>query len=352
MSNLIPKNLIDEFAWIELAGFKPDGTMVRDEFVKVKDSQSINSWRQRFNNTDIFSSICLYKQPNCQSDFIAPIFFDIDCNNDLKAAKKSAIILSELIRQRIRIDYDQIGLFFSGNKGFHITVSCKVFEPKPTELILKLYKKMAQNAQAQGVSFVDTSVYTNRRLWRLVNSVNSKSGLYKIPLLHKELLYLSIDAIKLLAKRPRCQNSLSDDNRDKNAVKWFKTALSCMKKLETEPDSSEYPNPSDFKNGWRTPPCITNILNSSLPDGIRHNAYLCLARFYSWINMHPQELEEKIAALDSKNPIPDPKSIQRIIDWASKHSGFAGCENDVLKQFCNKENCFYYKIKTQKGESK
>jgi hypothetical protein len=37
-------------------------------------------------------------------------------------------------------------------------------------------------------------------------------------------------------------------------------------------------------------------------------------------------------------------SIQRIIDWALAHPGFVGCENEVLKRFCDKENCFYHKL--------
>ena len=76
-----------------------------------------------------------------------------------------------------------------------------------------------------------------------------------------------------------------------------------------------------------------------------HNAYLSLARFYSGINMHPQELEEKLHLLDHNNPISDSNSIQRIINWAMEHPGFAGCENEVFKRFCDKENCFYYTLK-------
>ena len=80
--------------------------------------------------------------------------------------------------------------------------------------------------------------------------------------------------------------------------------------------------------------------------GIRHDAYLSLARFYSWINMHPRELAEKLHLFDHKNPIKDPGSIDRMIDWATEHPGFPGCENAILKRFCDEENCFYYSLKS------
>ncbi|MCX5636901.1 MAG: hypothetical protein NTX52_04305 [Planctomycetota bacterium] len=86
----------------------------------------------------------------------------------------------------------------------------------------------------------------------------------------------------------------------------------------------------------------------SIPDGIRHNAYLSIARFYSWINMHPNEIEEQLNRLDQKNPISDPHSIQRIVSWATEHPGFAGCDNEALTKYCSKENCFYHRLKPEK----
>ena len=53
----------DDFIWIELAGFLPDGKMIRDQFVRIDDVEAISSWRDKFNNTDVFSSICRYEKP-------------------------------------------------------------------------------------------------------------------------------------------------------------------------------------------------------------------------------------------------------------------------------------------------
>lgn len=335
----------DDFKWIELAGFLPDDKMLRAQFIRIDDSEAVAAWRAKFNNTDIFSSICRHEKPDWQSDFIAPLFFDIDSADNLKAARENTLILCELIMVRLKLDSDQIQICFSGYKGFHVMVPCEVFNPTPSEFTLELYKRMASNAQKQGVPFVDTSVYTGRRLWRLVNSVNGKSGLYKIPIFHKELLHLSIEILMELAKQPRTEENLSIATPNQRTIEWYKYALSCMARIKNKPHFKTTASAMDFKRGWRVPPCIKNIQQNTLPDGIRHNAYLSLARFYSWINMHPQELEEKLHLLDHKNPISDPNSIQRIINWSTEHPGFAGCENEILKRFCDKENCFYYTLK-------
>ena len=83
----------DDYSYIELAGFLPDGKMLRDRFVRIDDTAAIDKWRSKFSNTDVFSSICRHKRPDCQSDFIAPIFFDIDSPDNLKAARENALVL-------------------------------------------------------------------------------------------------------------------------------------------------------------------------------------------------------------------------------------------------------------------
>lgn len=334
------------YNYVELAGLLPDGKMVRDEYAQNDDVEAVDQCRDKFNNSDIFTSIMRYEKPDPQSDFIAPIFFDIDGPDNLKAARENTLVLCELIMPRLKIDSDQINICFSGSKGFHITIPCEVFEPLPSNLTLDLYKKMAANAQDQGVPLIDNAVYTNRRLWRLVNSINSKSGLYKIPLTHKELLHLSIKNIMELAKKPRCEDSFCIAKPNQHAIGWYKDALACMARLKTTPRHHKKHFATGFKNGWRVPPCIKKIQQSTLPDGIRHDTYLILARFYSWINMHPQEITETLNLLDKKNPIAD-HDIDRIVDWALDRPGFAGCNNQVLKKYCDKENCFYYSLKSR-----
>ena len=127
--------LQSDFPWIELAGFLPDGKMLRDQFVQIDDTEAVSKWRDDFHNIDVFASICRYEEPDWRSKFIAPLFFDIDSPDNLNAARENALILFELIMMRLGIDVDHIQICFSGYKGFHVTVPCEVFSPTRSKFV-------------------------------------------------------------------------------------------------------------------------------------------------------------------------------------------------------------------------
>jgi len=56
--------------------------------------------------------------------------------------------------------------------------------------------------------------------------------------------------------------------------------------------------------------------------------------------MHPDEMQDRIEAINQRNPIRDPDSIQRAVKF--------GCE--VFKRYCRIENCFYAKLKETKNQ--
>lgn len=349
MSNNIKQ---DQYVWIELAALLPNGKMVRNQFVHIDDVEAIAKWRKRFKNTDVFSSICLYAEPNKESKFTAPIFFDIDSADNLPQTRVSAITLCEMLMDRAFTPQDCLDIYFSGNKGFHVIVPCEVFKPSYSPHMLKLYKRMAEKAEMTGVQFIDKGVYTNRRIWRLPNSINSKSGLFKIPLTYEELRDISIDGILEIAESLRPEDSFAVPRECQKAVVWYRTAIECLEKKSIQSSSVKKIN-SQFKNGWRMPPCIKAIEAAVIPDGIRHELYLALARYYAYLNMHHEEMQDRIEAIDQRNPIRDPDSIQRAVKFGCEHPGFPGCE--AFKKYCRMENCFYAKLKetkTQKSEDK
>ena len=77
-----------------------DSIKLRDQFVRVDDFGGITKWRSRFNNRDIFSSICIYAESNYEAESIAPIFFDIDSADSVPATRESAITLCEMLMDR------------------------------------------------------------------------------------------------------------------------------------------------------------------------------------------------------------------------------------------------------------
>jgi KaiC/GvpD/RAD55 family RecA-like ATPase len=104
----------------------------------------------------------------------------------------------------IELTYEIDGLlgvrvYFSGAKGFHVCLSSVLFGgwgPSP-----ELHGQLKELSRLVTDGFeVDTAIYDQNRLLRVPNTVNSKSGLYKIPLEIRLVLHQSIDDIRLLAE--------------------------------------------------------------------------------------------------------------------------------------------------------
>jgi len=74
---------------------------------------------------------------------------------------------------------------------------------------------------------LDLSIYDKMRLWRVPNTINGKSGLYKIPLTVEELLQSDLTAIKALATWSRQIDIPSDDTWEANGELqklWIETS--------------------------------------------------------------------------------------------------------------------------------
>ena len=337
----------DIYVWLEYAAILRNGKMVRNQFFHIDDSDAAKRWRIQFNNTDIFTSACIYSQPSRNSPFIARMFFDLDAHNNLEQARTDALGMCQLLEDRAKVPRDCLGLYFSGSKGDHIEVSWKVFGPQPSPCMLKVYKRMAIKAVDAGVKSLDTGVYTQGRLWRLPNSINSKKGLYKIPLTYEELRDMDAAAIGGLAKNPRGDDSFASCDFCQATADWYRDAISMLEKQSKTPAASPQMI-LESERGWRVPPCIKAIEEATIPDGTRHNLYTDLSRYFAYLGMHHLEILERIQKIDSRNPIPDPTSIERSVRWGYAHPGFPGCDNASLRKYCKKEICFYAELKTGK----
>ena len=99
-------------------------------------------------------------------------------------------------------------------------------------------------------------------------------------------------------------------------------------------------------------PCAKAIQEATLGDGSRHHIYMILARYYSYLNMHHDEILERIEGIDARNPIRDADYIERIINFGQKHPGFSGCDERELQEYCRNNNCFYAKLKNRDGKNR
>ena len=178
--------LVQEFPWIELAGRTEDGQMFRNQFVRVDDTKAIARLRERFNNTDVYRSVCQLAEPDRKARYICPVFFDMDAP-DLEEARRNTLMACDLMMDRWDVSMSSLDIFFSGAKGFHLLIPLEVFNGFSSSHLMRLCRSLARRLMKEGVQHIDLGVYQPARLLRLVNSINSKTGLCKVPLEYKEL---------------------------------------------------------------------------------------------------------------------------------------------------------------------
>src|SRR5215212_993418 len=129
------------------------------------------------------------------------VHFDID-REDLAEALGDSQALVRRIVDVYEAEAGALRIYFSGSKGFHVEIPAECFggfEPSigAPEKVRAIALKIA------GGTELDTATYDRTRLWRVPHTLNKKTGLYKIPLSYKELMTLSVEKIKELAKATR-----------------------------------------------------------------------------------------------------------------------------------------------------
>lgn len=76
----------------------------------------------------------------------------------------------------------------------------------------------------------------------------------------------------------------------------------------------------------------------TLPDGTRHAAYCELASCFAYLHVHYPEIVAWLVAIDSRNPIRDPKDIDEAAAFGCRHPSPLECDS-VLRRFCAKDGC-------------
>lgn len=148
-------------------------------------------------------------------------WIDIDVKGNLEQAKIQTAKFITRLNKVYQVDPNDLFIYFSGGKGFHIALHSKLFgEFKPSKYLPKQFKQLA--LALAGDIKVDTAIYEPVRLFRIANSKHS-SGLYKIEVSFDEIA-LPIEYITGLAKTPRI-----DFQREKSINQLFKNNA-----LETE----------------------------------------------------------------------------------------------------------------------
>ncbi len=134
-------------------------------------------------------------------------------SNELETARQDLISFCNYLKTFLQEpnELEAIPLYFSGCKGFNIYIPVgligEIVPSKNLHTRIKyFFETIANNIYEETgklITTLDFQIYTKEHLIRVPNTINTKSGLHKIPLLFSELVTLDIDSIKKLASEPR-----------------------------------------------------------------------------------------------------------------------------------------------------
>lgn len=263
--------------------------------------------------------------------------FDFDHETDISLAQKDCLrIYNYLIAYNV--NPQNILLFFSGNKGFHLEIDYRSYLDKPyfdLHLIYReLYKKFEKLIKPEkNKSTMDGSIYSIRRMWRYPNTRHSKTGLYCMPLTADELR-LPIDQILRLAKEPRKIDIPSPVNDPIMKIAFNDAKTQYWKHVE------DFEKRKTFivEYTGEHPHCIQKMFKEGLPQGSRNNLIYLLARFLKGFKKTEEEIYKSLIDLAQKSDERDIKGVKGTIFSALKREGsFMSCES--LTQWCDKKQC-------------
>ena len=245
--------------------------------------------------------------------FCPYILIDIDNETDLNESKTRALEIVTRLQSEYDLSPDDLTIYFSGSKGFHLVISLNTFgSPDPHEEMGSLIKIAVK--ELCGEIKHDSKIYENHRLMRVENSLNAKSSLYKIQLSYSELFSLSIDKIKELAKRPRTFTRKKPISEIRLNEKINRIVRSVFLR-------SDEPEKKTVDEGFFLPG----------PHGERNNK-LYKQAYFLFVNtdLHEKSIKELISCINNSAPDPLPLSeINTLVN--SARSNRKNKQNEILK---------------------
>lgn len=336
-----------------MGGKKHNRSFQRNILTTLKD---VNSVRKDFGNMDVYATIYQYSAANPSEGLLyAPLYFDLDYNdlvnndNDESAfeiiredAKKVIAILNALFY----VPEEQLKIYFSGAKGVHILVPQPIMGIQPRKDLNNVFHTLVTDIKKYIPNgTVDTKIYDNKRLFRLPNSINSKTGLYKIPLTATELRTLSFKDIKLLAKEPRKIHQpkpLYNTRANRMYTRYVDEWVQKLKEIE---DRKNKTYNTTFKY---IPPCITKILQEGVSEGNRNHTIAAVSSFFKQQGISENEVLDRMLKFNAEmmQPALSPREIETTVGSIFSGEYKYGCRALMQLGFCDNE-C---KIAQKKGK--
>ena len=305
------------------------GGVINDNFTRNRYclKSKMNEHLEQFTG-DKYMTIYTYESKDINTcNFIAPLYLDFDMddleNNYDKLIRDLKIIVYRL-KTELHLQDKDIEIYFSGAKGFHILVDHKIFGFEPSRVLNKQLKTIALYYKASTFTkCIDTAIYDYRRLFRVPNTVNTKTGLYKVPVSFNKLVAMSYEELLEYASQPR--------KVMKKPVQFNKKAHDAFYELvdklaEREKRTVNTALAREYVQSKKLLPCVEYLLQNGAEQGQRNNSTIALANALFQIGQSKEEVTEILMDWN-ENKNEAPMSERELI--TTINSAYNNIQNNV-----------------------
>jgi hypothetical protein len=328
--------------WTLECGGSRNGYFTRNIFIKRDE---LEAKRREFNNTDFYCCIYEYKQTCDEGPIRAPFYLDIDNHGTLEneesynEVKRDTILAVTALNSLYGIPRENMKVYFSGAKGFHVIVDPAVFGTTEDEKLNDIYYLIAQDIKKHTLFNNIDLRYDRRRLFRVENTVNSKSGLYKIRITFQELMESTMELMKVMASKER---HIEDDTIEARIVHRAQERFNGFRDIVYMPrERRMYGKHTKFKGLL---PCSLNVLENGAGKGNRNNVTVAVASALFQCGTTYDEAMDRVLDWNSSknNPALSDREVKRAVKSAhqSAERGMRfGCTKMKEYGYCVPDQC-------------
>ena len=225
-------------------------------------------------------------------------------HGNLNNSRADAMKIIEFFKVELALPDDDVRVFFSGKKGFHILVNPVALGIKPSTELNHVFKYMAlflrEKLQLNTLDY--KSIYSSRRMLRLPNSLHQGSRLFKIELTHTEL-EMPIQELKELASHPRDMEKDHQPQESEIAREWFENMTRSYAASERAKNTKIEVKDEILASMQDYAVCVQDILDNGIKkSGDRNAATMALASYFKDIATPMEQTEQILVEWAMKIP--------------------------------------------------
>lgn len=274
---------------------------------------------EKTNKRDAYYCVYFFDQKDRKkgTKYLAPLYFDIDGDIHTDAGyedtRMAALSLIQILQSELRLKLNEISVFFSGSKGFHIMVPSTVLKIPFSSKLNLIYKSFILYLQTkvEHGKLMDTKIYDNKRLIRIPNTINEKTGLYKVAVTASQLRSFTKEQLLEYAKEPKPILKIETSVNQEAATRFLDIV---RKTTHTAPQrhTTDWQIPTEIK---KLPMCMKVLLSTQIQKGGRNNMLALLA---SVLIQNGYQGEKAISVLQTWNynneePLEDKEVLQTYL---------------------------------------